>query len=98
MSDLGPRPFRVKRSTSNWLPVRKVLGLHWLTRVLRRRHAATPIYQRSRRGSLLLEGSEIAGRPKTFAVLRYLVENTGRLVSKEELFAAVWPSLAVTDD
>ena len=50
------------------------------------------------RGCLLLDGSEIALRPKTFAVLRYLVENSGRLVSKDELFAAVWPNLAVTDD
>lgn len=50
------------------------------------------------RGSLLLNGIEIALRPKTFAVLRYLVENSGRLVSKDELFAAVWPSLTVTDD
>jgi TolB-like protein/DNA-binding winged helix-turn-helix (wHTH) protein/Tfp pilus assembly protein PilF len=50
------------------------------------------------RGSLLLDGSEMTLRPKTFAVLSYLVENSGRLVSKEELFAAVWPNLAVTDD
>ena len=50
------------------------------------------------RGCLLLDGSEIALRPKTFAVLRYLVENSNRLVSKDELFAAVWPDLAVTDD
>ncbi len=50
------------------------------------------------RGSLLLDGSEIALRPKTFAVLRYLSENCARLVSKDELFAAVWPNLAVTDD
>ena len=50
------------------------------------------------RGCLLLQGSEIALRPKTFAVLHYLVENCGRLVSKDELFAAVWPNLAVTDD
>lgn len=50
------------------------------------------------RGCLLLDGSEIALRPKTFAVLRYLVENSGRLVSKDDLFAAVWPNLAVTDD
>ena len=50
------------------------------------------------RGCLLRDGKEIALRPKTFAVLRYLVENSGRLVSKDELFAAVWPNLAVTDD
>ncbi len=45
-----------------------------------------------------LNGNEIALRPKTFAVLHYLIENSGRLVSKDELFAAVWPNLAVTDD
>jgi TolB-like protein/DNA-binding winged helix-turn-helix (wHTH) protein len=50
------------------------------------------------RGCLLLEGNEIALRPKTFAVLRFLVENPGRLVSKDELFAAVWPRLVITDD
>src|SRR4051794_18375932 len=50
------------------------------------------------RGSLLADGSEIVLRPKTFGVLKFLVKNPGRLVAKEELFAAVWPSLAVTDD
>jgi adenylate cyclase len=50
------------------------------------------------RGCLLLDGNEITLRPKTFAVLQYLIENFGRLVSKDELFAAVWPNLAVTDD
>jgi DNA-binding winged helix-turn-helix (wHTH) protein len=50
------------------------------------------------RGCLFLDGNEVALRPKTFAVLQYLIENSGRLVSKDELFAAVWPNLAVTDD
>jgi adenylate cyclase len=50
------------------------------------------------RGCLLLDGNEIALRPKTFAVLRHLVNNAGSLVSKDELFAAVWPNLAITDD
>src|SRR5688572_3204964 len=50
------------------------------------------------RGSLLLEGREVSLRPKTFAVLRFLAENPGRLISKEELLAAVWPNLVVTDD
>lgn len=50
------------------------------------------------RGCLLRDGSEVALRPKTFGVLRYLAENPGRLVSKEDLFAAVWPNLVVTDD
>jgi TolB-like protein/DNA-binding winged helix-turn-helix (wHTH) protein/cytochrome c-type biogenesis protein CcmH/NrfG len=50
------------------------------------------------RGCLLLNGNEITLRPKTFALLHHLVENSGRLVSKDELFAAVWPNLAITDD
>ena len=50
------------------------------------------------RGCLLLDDSEIVLRPKTLAVLRFLVDNPGRLVSKEDLFAAVWPNIAVTDD
>jgi DNA-binding winged helix-turn-helix (wHTH) protein len=50
------------------------------------------------RGCLLLNGNEVRLRPKTFAVLRFLVENAGRLVTKDEVFAAVWPNLAVTDD
>jgi TolB-like protein/DNA-binding winged helix-turn-helix (wHTH) protein len=50
------------------------------------------------RGCLLFEGNEIALRPKTFAVLHHLIENCGRLISKDELFAAVWPDIAVTDD
>jgi adenylate cyclase len=50
------------------------------------------------RGCLLSDGAEVALRPKTFGVLRYLAENPGRLVSKEDLFAAVWPQLVVTDD
>jgi adenylate cyclase len=50
------------------------------------------------RGCLLLDGVEIVLRPKTFAVLHCLVENCGRLVSKDALFGAVWPGLAVTDD
>ncbi len=50
------------------------------------------------RGCLLHDGREIALRPKTFAVLRFLVDHRGQLVSKEELLAAVWPNLVVTDD
>jgi adenylate cyclase len=50
------------------------------------------------RGCLLLDGTEITLRPKTFSVLHYLVKNPGRLVSKDELFDAVWANLSVTDD
>lgn len=34
----------------------------------------------------------IALRPKTFAVLHHLVENAGRLVTREELVRVVWPN------
>lgn len=50
------------------------------------------------RGSLFADDSEVSLRPKTFAVLRFLVANRGRLVSKDELFEAIWPNIAVTDD
>ena len=50
------------------------------------------------RGCLTLNGTEVVLRPKTFAVLQFLVENDGRLVSKDELMAAVWPDVTVTDD
>jgi DNA-binding winged helix-turn-helix (wHTH) protein len=36
-------------------------------------------------------------RPKTFAVLRYLVEHPGRLVTKEELLQAVWAGTQVSE-
>ena len=46
----------------------------------------------------VLRGSEnIPLRPKSFAVLRYLLENSHRLVTKEELMAAVWPQAKVVD-
>ncbi len=50
------------------------------------------------RGCLLLDNSELALRPKTFAVLKFLVENAGRLVSKDDLITAVWSDVTVTDD
>ncbi len=38
------------------------------------------------RGCLRTEDRDIELRPKTFELLRYLVENNGRLVSKDEIF------------
>jgi TolB-like protein/DNA-binding winged helix-turn-helix (wHTH) protein/Flp pilus assembly protein TadD len=35
--------------------------------------------------------------PKAFAVLRYLVEHAGRLVTKDEIFEAVWKETVVSD-
>jgi TolB-like protein/DNA-binding winged helix-turn-helix (wHTH) protein len=44
------------------------------------------------------DGAERALRPKSFAVLRHLVAQAGRLVSRDELLQAVWPDVIVTDD
>jgi DNA-binding winged helix-turn-helix (wHTH) protein/tetratricopeptide (TPR) repeat protein len=37
-------------------------------------------------------------RPKSFDVLRYLVEHPRRVVTKDELIKAVWPNVIVTDE
>jgi DNA-binding winged helix-turn-helix (wHTH) protein len=50
------------------------------------------------RGCLFRGTLEINLRPKSFDVLKYLTENHGRLVSKDELIEAVWNETAVTDD
>ncbi|HLH07683.1 MAG TPA: tetratricopeptide repeat protein [Terriglobales bacterium] len=49
-------------------------------------------------GAVLRAGEEIKLRPKVYEALRYLVENPGRLISKQELIQAVWPDSFVTDD
>jgi predicted ATPase len=40
-------------------------------------------------------GAQLALPPKPFAVLRYLVENPGRLVTHDELLDALWPETYV---
>jgi DNA-binding winged helix-turn-helix (wHTH) protein/TolB-like protein/Flp pilus assembly protein TadD len=50
------------------------------------------------RGELRVSGTVIALRPKSFALLVYLARHPGRLLTKDELFEAVWPDVAVTDD
>jgi TolB-like protein len=50
------------------------------------------------RGVLLADGAECSLRPKSFAFLRYLVENAGRLIDRDEIMHAVWPGVFVTDD
>jgi TolB-like protein/DNA-binding winged helix-turn-helix (wHTH) protein len=51
------------------------------------------------RGLLLDEqGVPQEVRPQAFEVLRTLAVNIGRLVTKHELMAAVWPDVTVTDD
>src|SRR5579863_2146266 len=41
------------------------------------------------------EDVRIALTPKVFAVLRYLVDHPGRLVTQEELLEAIWPDTYV---
>ncbi len=50
------------------------------------------------RGCLLKAGQEIKLRPKVYETLKYLVQNPGRLISKQELIRALWPDAFVSDD
>src|SRR5258708_3093127 len=50
------------------------------------------------RGCLRRGDVEVSLRPKSFDVLRCLIENHGRLVGKEELIRSVWADTAVTDN
>jgi len=47
---------------------------------------------------LFRENNPLTLRPKSFDVLHHLLKNAGRVVSRNELFDAVWPDLVVTDD
>ena len=50
------------------------------------------------KGCLHSGADEVKLRPKPFEALRYIVERAGRLVSKDELTAAVWPDSFVSDN
>jgi len=50
------------------------------------------------RACLLSNGEEVKLRPKSYEVLRFLVDNPGRVVTKKELTEAIWPDAFVTDD
>jgi TolB-like protein/DNA-binding winged helix-turn-helix (wHTH) protein/tetratricopeptide (TPR) repeat protein len=43
-------------------------------------------------------GQPVELRPQAYQVLRHLALNAGRLVTRDELTAAVWPGIVVTDD
>jgi adenylate cyclase len=44
------------------------------------------------------DGTEIALRPKSLDFLLTLARNPGRILSRDELFDAVWPDVTVTED
>ncbi len=50
------------------------------------------------RGALQKKGADVPLRPKCFEVLCYLVEHHGVLLSKDELLAAAWADVIVTED
>ncbi len=43
-------------------------------------------------------GAEVPLGPKSFALLRLLAENAGRLLGRDEIMDAVWPGEFATDD
>ena len=49
------------------------------------------------RGTLTRNGVDVPLRPKSYAVLQYLVDHQGTLVTRDELIRAVWGHLHVTD-
>jgi adenylate cyclase len=49
-------------------------------------------------GCLRRGEAEVALRPKSFALLHYLVTHAGRLVTKDELLSEIWPNVIVTED
>src|SRR5262245_33227423 len=55
-------------------------------------YALDPANAQLRRGATI-----IPLRPKTLALLQFLAERSGRLVTKAELLDAVWPDTAVTE-
>ena len=50
------------------------------------------------RASLSGPSGDLALRPKAYDVLLYLVDHRDRVVSKDELMEAVWPSVFVTEN
>src|ERR1700691_2822815 len=44
------------------------------------------------------DGAEGALRPKSLDLLVALARNLGRIMSRDELFDAVWPNVTVTED
>jgi adenylate cyclase len=50
------------------------------------------------RAVLTAETGDVPLRPKSFEVLRLLIENADRVMSRDEVLAAVWPGLTVTEE
>jgi DNA-binding winged helix-turn-helix (wHTH) protein len=61
------------------------------------RYVFPPFAVDTQTGSCCRDSVEIRLRAKTFAVLCYLLERAGQLVSKDELLAQVWTGTAVAE-
>src|SRR5687768_15003938 len=48
-------------------------------------------------GQLWRGKHEVKVTPKAFTALRYFLDHSGQLVTKDDLFAAVWPQTIVTE-
>ncbi|HET7882093.1 MAG TPA: winged helix-turn-helix domain-containing protein [Acetobacteraceae bacterium] len=52
-----------------------------------------------RRGALVgVDGQDITLRPKSLSMLIFLIENSGRLLGREDLMQAIWPDTTVADE
>ena len=69
----------------------------YLAGVSRELRAFPPFRLDSANEQLWRGSEEIQLRRKTFAVLEYLVDHAGKLVTKSALLDAVWPDLTVSD-
>ena len=74
-------------------------ALSWRIQRNTRPTGLAPSFWISNEGQLLAtDGREMPLRPKSFALLRLLVENAGRLLSRDMIMEALWPNVFVTDD
>ncbi|WP_430691483.1 winged helix-turn-helix domain-containing tetratricopeptide repeat protein [Mesorhizobium vachelliae] len=51
-----------------------------------------------RQGRLLRDGADVDLRPKSLALLTYLITNAGRILHKDELVSEIWPAVTVSDE
>jgi DNA-binding winged helix-turn-helix (wHTH) protein/pimeloyl-ACP methyl ester carboxylesterase len=82
--------------------LRQLRSLHEITTKFRPGEAHTyrfgPFQLCLNAGRLTRDGQEVKLRPRAFQLLSHLVENRGRLVSKEEILKTLWPATFASDD
>ena len=63
-----------------------------------RRYRFGPFELRPRESLLLRDGAPVELQPQTYAALSFFVERAGELVTKEELYARLWPDTFVNEE